>query len=104
MYISFGKERKTAPQIDAFDFLMELKLRIYFIQTQTQTQRLIHVQTFGIVSSGEMLDLIFPDHVIANIPYLQEIGNVSMRISRLLIVYQILAHGNDVTLTLHHFH
>lgn len=62
------------------------------VQTSTHT----HIYIWYIVSSGEMVDLIFPDHVIAYIPYLQEIGkmlgyaiaiaNVSARVSFLRFV------------------
>lgn len=36
----------------------------------SENRRSLH----AIISSGEIVDLIFPDHVIAYIPYLQEIG------------------------------
>lgn len=80
------------------------KLDVSFFSNEQRPTERASERLNAIISSGEIVDLIFPDHVIASIPYLQEIGNASMRIYRLLIVYQILAHGNDVTLTLHHFH
>lgn len=77
----------------------------YTYLTNKRTNELTYVRWLNaIIPSGEIVELIFPDHVIANIPYLQEIGAILVcAFFQLLILFRILAHWNDVTLTLHHF-